>query len=77
MPTILLLDYHRHVATAKKPNRSTDSAILIRCTSEQKDLFERAVAKVQEGLPPGAKISLSGFALEHTLLAAKKVLGIR
>ena len=59
----------------KKPNRTAAASLLLRCGPEEKALVERAVAKLQEGLPAGAKMSTNGFILEAALERARKVLG--
>jgi uncharacterized protein (DUF1778 family) len=63
------------MATKTRPNRSTDASLLLRCQADERELIERAVQKVQAGLPPGAKITMNGFVLAAALEKARALLG--
>lgn len=56
----------------EKQNRSTDAAVLVRMTKDQRARLERALAKVAR---PGLKPALSRFLLETALAEADRILG--
>lgn len=62
--------------TKPQPNRTADATILLRLPSDQRELIDAAIAKVQATLPAGAKLTITGFVLEAALERAYKALGL-
>jgi uncharacterized protein (DUF1778 family) len=57
------------------PNRSTDKVIFVRLKTADREIVEKAIAKeLARSTLPGAKTSLSGFALAATVEKAKAIL---
>ena len=56
---------------ARKPNRSTDTSILVRCTEAEKSAIERAAERAEEDLPGGARLPVYAFVLSAALDRAK------
>lgn len=55
----------------KPPNRTTDSAVLVRLTSEQRKKIDEALAKIAR---PGLRPVVSRFLLESALVEADRIL---
>lgn len=56
---------------ARRPNRSTTKALLVRMTEEEKQTLEDAAAKSVAGIPR-AKMSVSAYVLQAALEKAQK-----
>lgn len=62
-------------APKKLPNRTAKASFLLRCSEEERQLVEKAVERIQEGLGYGAKLTINGFLLDAAVEKARKVLG--
>jgi len=58
----------------KAPNRSKTDSVFVRMSEDDRELFERAIAKQLEDLPE-AKIGVGAFMLTAAREKARKVLG--
>ena len=61
------------VVPKKPPNRSTDAVVYVYCTTEQKQVLEKAAAKAVEAIP-GAKLPVYTFVLQAALEKAVDLL---
>lgn len=60
---------------SKSESRRADQVITLRCTTEQRQLLERAIERSMVGTPGFFTASLSGFVLNAALNYAQSILG--
>jgi hypothetical protein len=68
---------HARMSTSmakKQQTRSTDAAVLVRMTTDDRETLEAAIKKMLAGIP-GAKLGVAGYLLAAGLEKAKGVLG--